>query len=90
VNWQCKRVTEALTDLSTTTNTGRIADLIDLAVENSGMSRFYVIGLKPNVNTRMVNLLRQWIEEYGDDEDPDLDLQLAELRSNRLALREQC
>jgi hypothetical protein len=87
--WDSKGGAEAPSDLSATTNTGRVADLIALAIDNSGASRFYIVSFRP-ASTGMVGLLRRWIDEYGDEEDPDLDLQLAELRRNRLALREQC
>ena len=87
--WESKGGVEAPSDLSATTSTGRIADLIALAIDNSGGSRFYIVSFQP-ANTGIVGLLRRWIDEYGDEEDPDLDLQLAELRRNRLALRGQC
>jgi hypothetical protein len=89
-DWQYKSSADAPTDLSTVTNSGHVADIIVLTIENSGSSRFYIVNFRHSSNTGMINLLRRWIDEYGDDEDPDLDLQLAELRSNRLALREQC
>jgi hypothetical protein len=89
VPWQSEGEVEAPSNLSVTTRTGRIADLIALSIENSGASRFYIVKFGP-VNTGMASLLRRWIDEYGDNEDPDLDLQLAELHRNRLALRGQC
>ena len=87
--WDSKGGVEAPNDLSATTSSGRVSDLIALAIDSSGGSRFYIVSFRP-ASTGMVGLLRRWIDEYGDEEDPDLDLQLAELHRNRLALREQC
>jgi hypothetical protein len=89
-DWQREGGADAPTDVSTSSNTGRVSDIIALAIDNSGMTKTYVIEFKHTSNTRMISLLRRWINEYGDDEDPDLDQQLEELRSNRLAFREPC
>jgi len=90
--WQTHDRANGAADLSTATSTGRVADIIPLAIESSGAAQFYIVTRKDETaaNEGMINLLRRWIHEYGDEEDPDLDLQLAELRRHRLAFREKC
>jgi hypothetical protein len=87
-DWNGKSGADAPTDLSTVTNTGHVADIIALAIENSGSLGFYIINFRHSSTIGVINLLKQWINEYGDDEDPDLNLQLEELHRNRLALSE--
>jgi hypothetical protein len=80
---------EAPADLSTATGPGRVADLIGLTVNGSGMQRFYTIRYK-TVNERAIALLQRWIDQYGDDRDPDLDQQIRELNYNRVSFHERC
>jgi hypothetical protein len=80
---------EASNDLSTATGTGRLADLMALIVDGSGMGQRYIVEHK-QTNERSIALLRRWIDEYGDDRDPDLDEQIKELNTNRLSLHERC
>lgn len=79
----------APSDLSMTTGAGRLGDVIALIVDGSGMSRWYIVEHK-RVNQRSIALLRRWINQYGDDRDPDLDQQIMELNKNRLSLHERC
>jgi hypothetical protein len=80
---------ETLSDLSTATGAGRIADLITLVADGSGTQRFYIIQYK-NDNERAIALLERWIDQYGDDRDPDLEDQIDQLNNNRLSLHERC
>jgi hypothetical protein len=76
-------------DLSTATGAGRLADLIVLIVDGSGMNRWYIVEHK-KINERAIALLQRWIDQYGDDRDPDLDEQIRELNTNRLSLHKRC
>jgi hypothetical protein len=80
---------DAPNDVSTATGAGRLADLIALIVDGSGTHGSYIIEHK-QINERAIALLRKWIDQYGDDRDPDLDEQIMELNKNRLSLRKQC
>jgi hypothetical protein len=88
--WQHNGDVDPSIDLSTATDTGRIADIIGLAIRNSGMPSLYIVEFKPHINEEAIALLHQWIEEYGCDRDSDLDEQIEDLNRNRLLIRGQC
>jgi hypothetical protein len=79
--------TDAPTDLSTATWAGRVADIIALMIDSSGVQQVYIVEFKRYVNEEGIKLLQMWIEQYGSDRHPDLDKQLEELNVNRLSFR---
>jgi hypothetical protein len=85
-DWLVNKI-EASTDLSTATWAGRVADIIALMIDGSGMRQVYIVEFKRRVNEEAIKLLQTWIEQYGSDRDPDLDKQLEELGANRLSFR---
>ena len=78
---------DAPTDLSTASWAGRVADVIGLMVDSSGVQKVYIVEFKRYVNEEGIKLLQTWINQYGSDRDPNLDKQLAELNANRLSFR---
>jgi hypothetical protein len=90
VNHGCQWLLDKInapSDLSTATWAGRVADIIALMVDSSGMRQVYIVEFKRHVNDEAIRLLQTWIEQYGSDRDPDLDKQLKELNANRLSFR---
>jgi hypothetical protein len=79
--------TDAPTDLATATRAGRVADIIALLIDSSGMRQVYFIEFKRNVNEESIKLLQSWIGQYGSDRDPDLEQQMRELNANRVVFR---
>lgn len=79
---------EADATVSTASASGCLANLLAVSLDRSGTSRFIVIKRHPCVNQAAIDLLQHWIDEYGDDLDPNLDQQLADLQQSRFALRQ--
>jgi hypothetical protein len=52
--WQIQDRANGSADLSTATSTGRVADIIPLAIENSGAVQFYIALANPKLRLTKV------------------------------------
>lgn len=79
---------EADATISTASGAGWLANFLVVSLDRTGTSNLIVMRHLPHVNQSAIDLLQDWIDEYGADLDSDLDQQLDELRQNRLKLRQ--
>ena len=69
----------------TSGSTGSFAFIV--FADSSGSGQRIIIE-RPLKQAGLLNLLKKWIVEYGDNADPDLSTQLQELEKSPLSLRQ--
>ena len=84
--WQPKGFQYTTANSMALSATGKLSEMLALTTDRTGKFEpiMFELVVTPPKNEALIALLSSWITEYGDQADPDLAQQQAELQQHRL------